>query len=1054
MNKIKSVEVRDFRVYEGIERFDFCNSKGIANLVAIYAPNGFGKTSFFDAIEWAYSDKINRLEQSVLKKEVKGDDFSINDKIVLTNRSSYRKSKKSRGKVTIDTEKGLLIKEVSVRKRNGVDTKDDYRAGIISGIYNKEQIKDLPSTNILTHDQIDRFLRQETPEQKFAVLQDFWPEGKRTFKKYKDIKVLLSQVEGKSGEISAEIKNLQSQIDDLSMSSDSSIRIEQLVDSINSRKYLTSKFEFSDNKLGKKQYDTLLFNSSLNKKKIIESIEESKRRSSQLVWLNERFEVYSKKSIETASLVKDIDLLKNRLNLFKTLNKLTSDFKVLNNLINEFQKKHDDFQIIFNDIDDILKSKSDIERINETINNSYKKISSIHINLASYNKWIDKLSRFNIECVESLSKLKKDRDIIEQNYLEYLKGKSQKENIDDKIKKSELERKELLNKIKELEYLKVTFDSILSQKKWEHDILSDDQFFQKSRSKLVELNITLDNFNNELEKKTIEFNTAGELSENLEKIKVWGEKYVESTRQDDCPLCNSKFSNFEELLSRVTQSKDDALNISEKKLRIEKIKLDSENIRNDIKDLEKSLVSIVQEKTESVNYKLDVINKELVPLNSNRVELESQISLITSIINEKVSFFRSYDLDESDINKNTVSILNSSIVKQINTNNSKLERVEKIIDNLRDKSAYKHEFKSKYDSLISSIENQKTIINFNDSRKESLKLANKYHLEIVEESKVSLQTNINSLSQDLAEKIKTKDKLSEKITMVHDKLKSDESNLSESSILDTLIEKEEFRSKSDMYIFDYLERYQRCNLEGEPEKESISQAIEKEEETKIYLEDNINQLDLFETHVERAINQNLRSEYINKRESLRERLEPVEAAKVRLYKLIASCMTYMQEGIDSYFNKEVINKMYQRIEPHPSLTEINFIAEIGDRGPRLLISAKGENEEVNPAIYLSAGQVNVLSLSIFLAKAFEHGGDTISTIFMDDPVHNLSDINILSFIDLLRSLVSTHDKQIVLSTHDEKFFKLMQNKIPENYNKSKYIELAGEGRIKPIAPVC
>ncbi|MGF1765758.1 AAA family ATPase, partial [Aliivibrio kagoshimensis] len=155
MNKIKSIEVRDFRVYEGTERFEFCDSKGIANLVAIYAPNGFGKTSFFDAIEWAYSDKIDRLEQSILKKEVKGDDFSINDKIVLTNRSSYRKSKKSRGKITIDTEKGLLIKEVSVRKRNGVDTKDDYRAGNISGIYNKEQIKDLPSTNILTHDQID-----------------------------------------------------------------------------------------------------------------------------------------------------------------------------------------------------------------------------------------------------------------------------------------------------------------------------------------------------------------------------------------------------------------------------------------------------------------------------------------------------------------------------------------------------------------------------------------------------------------------------------------------------------------------------------------------------------------------------------------------------------------------------------------------------------------------------------------------------------------------------------------------------------------------------------
>jgi len=1054
MNKIKSIEVRDFRVYEGTARFEFSDSKGIADLVAIYAPNGFGKTSFFDAIEWAYSDKINRLEQSVLKKELKGDDFSINDKIVLTNRSSYRKSKKSRGKVTIDTENGLLIKEVSVRKRNGVDTKDDYRAGTISGFYTKEQIKDLPSTNILTHDQIDRFLRQETPEQKFAVLQDFWPEGKRTFKKYKDIKVLLSQVESKSSEITAEINSLQSQIDELSLSSDSSILIERLVESINSRDYLASKFEFSDNRLGKKQYDTLLFNSSLNKKKIIEAIEESKRRSSQLVWLNENFEVYSNKKIEISSLVKDIDLLKYRLSLFRKFNQLNSEITAVNNNLNELQKIHDEFQIVFNDIDDILTSKKDIESINATINNSYKKISSININLSSYSKWIDKLSRFVIECNESLSKLRKDKDIIEQNYLEFLKRKSQKENIDNKIKNSDLEKKEILSKIKELEYLKVTFDSVCSQKQWEHDVLSNDPLFQASRSKLLELNITLNDLRTELEKKNIEFNTAGELSENLDKIKVWGEKYIASIRQDNCPLCNSKFSNFEELLARVTQSKDDALNITEKKLRIEKIKLESDAVENDIRDTESSLVSMIQEKIESVNCELDVFNKQIVPLNSDRVELESQISLITSIINEKISFFKFYNLDENDINELTVSILNASIVEKIHTNTSKVERVEKILHNLREKSDYKHEFKSKYDSLISSSENQKDIITFNDGQKESLNLANKYHLDIVEDSKVSLKLHINSISEELAERTKEKDTLSKKITLVNDKLESDESNLSESSILDTLIDKEAFRSKSDKYIFDYLERYQRSNLESEPEEEVISQFIEKEGETKEYLEENINQLDLFETHVERAINQNLRSEYINKQEALREQLQPVEAAKVRLNKLISSCMTYMQEGIDSYFNKEVINKMYQRIEPHPSLTEINFIAEIGERGPRLLISAKGDNEEVNPAIYLSAGQVNVLSLSIFLAKAFEHGGDSISTIFMDDPVHNLSDINILSFIDLLRSLTSTHNKQIVLSTHDEKFFKLMQNKIPEKYNKSKYIELAGEGMIKPIAPIC
>ena len=156
----------------------------------------------------------------------------------------------------------------------------------------------------------------------------------------------------------------------------------------------------------------------------------------------------------------------------------------------------------------------------------------------------------------------------------------------------------------------------------------------------------------------------------------------------------------------------------------------------------------------------------------------------------------------------------------------------------------------------------------------------------------------------------------------------------------------------------------------------------------------------------------------------------------------------MQEGIDSYFNKDIINQIYGRIEPHPSLKEINFVADIGDKGPRLRISAKGMNDEVNPSIYLSTGQVNILSLSIFLAQAFKNGNDTVSTIFMDDPLHNLSDVNVLSFIDLLRSLTTIHKKQVVISTHDEKFYRLLQSKLPEDFTSSKYLELSSAGQLR------
>ena len=67
---------------------------------------------------------------------------------------------------------------------------------------------------------------------------------------------------------------------------------------------------------------------------------------------------------------------------------------------------------------------------------------------------------------------------------------------------------------------------------------------------------------------------------------------------------------------------------------------------------------------------------------------------------------------------------------------------------------------------------------------------------------------------------------------------------------------------------------------------------------------------------------------------------------------------------------------------------------------------------------------------------------------MDDPVQNLSDINILSFIDLIRSMITTYDRQVVISTHDEHFFKLIQHKMPAEAFSAKYLELGNFGKVK------
>ncbi|MBK4602596.1 AAA family ATPase, partial [Enterobacter cloacae] len=62
--KIKKVEIEGFRAYKYKEDgiFDFTNDDEMpSNFVAIYAPNGFGKSSFYDAVEWAITNHLERL---------------------------------------------------------------------------------------------------------------------------------------------------------------------------------------------------------------------------------------------------------------------------------------------------------------------------------------------------------------------------------------------------------------------------------------------------------------------------------------------------------------------------------------------------------------------------------------------------------------------------------------------------------------------------------------------------------------------------------------------------------------------------------------------------------------------------------------------------------------------------------------------------------------------------------------------------------------------------------------------------------------------------------
>jgi len=190
MSKIKKIEISDFRIFEGKVDFNFEGDNGISNLVALYAPNGFGKTSFFDAFEWCFSNKIKRFENAIIKKAIKDEE---KDTILLTNTNSYDAGLE--GKIKITTAENLFI-ERAVKKRKKPNTSfyNDYKVGLLSDESITTVLSKIPENNILTQDQIDAFLRSKTPEKKFEELKEFWPKSEEAINRLKKLSDLYKFV--------------------------------------------------------------------------------------------------------------------------------------------------------------------------------------------------------------------------------------------------------------------------------------------------------------------------------------------------------------------------------------------------------------------------------------------------------------------------------------------------------------------------------------------------------------------------------------------------------------------------------------------------------------------------------------------------------------------------------------------------------------------------------------------------------------------------------------------------------------------------------------------
>lgn len=126
-----------------------------------------------------------------------------------------------------------------------------------------------------------------------------------------------------------------------------------------------------------------------------------------------------------------------------------------------------------------------------------------------------------------------------------------------------------------------------------------------------------------------------------------------------------------------------------------------------------------------------------------------------------------------------------------------------------------------------------------------------------------------------------------------------------------------------------------------------------------------------------------------------------------------------------------IVQQFKAMVPTPYLFEDILMDRSGTR-LNLGLKYRGQlREPADPGLFLSSAQANVLALAIFLSFSCRQKWSRLEAILLDDPVQQLDDLDAVAFLDSLRAAaLGRHGtrKQIIVSTCDQNLYLLMIRK--------------------------
>jgi exonuclease SbcC len=1036
--KIKKVEVQAFRAYleKANGTFDFMvpGEDGVAvpaNFVSLYAPNGFGKSSFYDAVEWAMTNGSERFTDEVYETAARGSKLENEALRILRNTEAPNDLETE---VIVSTTVKDFVRSPGVVRKDSIDV--DFKEKKLvegAGAYR---------TIFLSQDAIDHFIRGINPEIRY---QDFTKEyGEET-------ELLRREVQAAYLGVGDQIENCKK------VERKISIELQSPIDN-----HFVETFVVVSREIRKAGIPLTSLPDAVGDTNLDELTEEL---VTSLSKIQHEVELLTAKELTLNELIEglvyntsDSDELSGLITTERTLIGALGDLAKRDALL-KTQEEHKDK---LNKITEELRRHDSVIAVSE----KYRQLREVKMALdKDMNAESLRLKMFELKLQQLISQrgeLQIRLKDLQERKATWDILRSGSDGIFEKIEKSAKDQLDLDNELKDASAKLLAVSSRLKEQARllaAIDKMPEDAFelvvqdfaildievdrYSELRavrtettlieSRLADINILIQ----DLEKQS---NAFGKLAA------VAGEILAKHPGPD-CPLCQKNHGSFRELqdaidsngmlqgvlkgkldqrtleLDKLTKSQkllsDMIIDVNIKKARkikqleaAARVTTDDESVAKRNKSLlESKLVSLMQ----------DLISNKAIILNLNREQLSTRISLELEGFASRIETGQA-DLDAVNKELESIGLLQASVISKVSDGKAELAEIENDVDYAK---VYAYRIENHLD-LSGDVRDL-------EDRAVKLSSGGKYLRGLLDaEAKfvISIAEGLESagLPKETALIKGDIEICASRITELRARIESYGSRYSTIlgfSLVDQADHKECLRVATE----DTLAR--KNSLDVVREKLGELQAL----------------LDYIRPVVSREVagrelesTVNRRAEYELLREKIAAELMAINATLAR--------------QLDSMFQTDLINEIYRKIDPHPNFSEVRFACGFGLRNKptlNVLVKDKESEKEISPLLYFSAAQLNILSLSIFLARALNAkspSGEPLDLIMIDDPIHSMDSINVLSTIDLLRGIALNHDKQIVISTHDENFYELLKRKVPAGLCQSKFLRLKSFGRVE------